>query len=38
MAFGIVALIGVTGLLPTPVMGFIQGVRELASKIAGVGK
>lgn len=35
---GVVALIGITGLLPMTVVGFIQGIRELAGKVAGVGR
>jgi hypothetical protein len=35
---GAVAFIGVTGLLPTTVVGFIQGIRDLAGRVAGVGK
>lgn len=37
-ALGIMAFIGITGLMPTTVVGLIQGIRELAGKVAGVGK
>jgi hypothetical protein len=37
-ALGILAFIGMTGLLPTTIVGLIQGIRDLAGKVAGVGK
>jgi hypothetical protein len=30
--------VGMTGLMPTTVVGLIEGVRELAGKVTGVGK
>lgn len=37
-ALAVLAFIGMTGLLPTTIVGLIQGIRELAGKVAGVGK
>ena len=37
-ALAFVAFVGMTGLMPTTVVGLIEGVRELAAKVTGVGK
>jgi hypothetical protein len=38
LLLGIIAFVGVAGLLPTTTVGLIQGIRELAIRIAGIGK
>ena len=38
VVLSIIAFIGVTGFMPTTIVGLIEGIRELAARVAGAGK